>query len=138
MAHSLCFDRWRILILNSCFWCTNNVICTSPDDLFKTSIGRVDPCAVSDSCHPSTPMEIAYGQRKEVLAILEEFTEIPVSAKLEQLSRLMYPEESKEAKEEFQKLLSTLPIESVREFFYLYGKPSRKKITFLWTFPYLP
>ena len=66
-------------------------------------------------------MEIAYGQRKEVLAILEEFTEIPVSAKLEQLSRLMYPEESKEAKEEFQKLLSTLPVESVREnFFFLH------------------
>lgn len=62
-------------------------------------------------------MEIAYGDddKKEVLAILEEFTEIPVSAKLEHLSRLMYREESKEAKEEFQKLLSTLPIESVRE-----------------------
>ena len=62
-------------------------------------------------------MEIAYGDddKKEVLAILEEFTEIPVSAKLEHLSRLMYREESKEAKEEFQKLLSTLPIKSVRE-----------------------
>ena len=68
-------------------------------------------------------MEIAYGDddKKEVLAILEEFTEIPVSAKLEHLSRLMYREESKEAKEEFQKLLSTLPVESVREnFFFLH------------------
>ena len=72
---------------------------------------------MSDSSHPSTPMEIAYGDddKKEVLAILEEFTEIPVSAKLEHLSRLMYREESKEAKQEFQKLLNTLPIESVRE-----------------------
>ena len=72
---------------------------------------------MSDSEHPSTPMEIAYGDddKKEVLAILEEFTEIPVSAKLEHLSRLMYREESKEAKQEFQKLLNTLPIESVRE-----------------------
>ena len=84
--------------------------------MFKTSIGRVDPCAVCAD-NTSTPMEIASRDidRKEVLAILGEFTEMPLSVKLEHLSRLMYGEESEEErKEEFQKLLSSLPLESVR------------------------
>ena len=62
-------------------------------------------------------MEIASRDidRKEVLAILGEFTEMPLSVKLEHLSRLMYGEESEEErKAEFQKLLSSLPVESVR------------------------
>ena len=62
-------------------------------------------------------MEIASKDidRKGVLAILGEYTEMPLSVKLEHMSRLMYGEESdEERKAEFQKLLSSLPIESVR------------------------
>ena len=84
--------------------------------MFNTSIGRVDPCAVCAD-NTSTPMEIASRDidRKEVLAILGEFTEMPLSVKLEHLSRLMYGDETKEErKAEFQKLLSSLPVESVR------------------------
>ena len=97
------------------------------DNLFKASIGRVDPCAVCAE-NTSTPMEIASANydRKEVLAILGEFTEMPISVKLKQLSSIMYGDESKdERKEEFQKILSSLPVESVRAknfnfFFFFY------------------
>ena len=64
----------------------------------------------------STPIEIASAtvEREEVLSILGEFTEIPDILKLEQLSRLMYVNAEEETKEEFRKLLSTLPVKSVR------------------------
>ena len=60
-------------------------------------------------------MEIAAREddRKEVLSILGEFTEIPARVKLEQLSKLMYIK-AEETKEDFQKILSLLPVESVR------------------------
>ena len=48
-----------------------------------------------------------------MVALLGEFTEIPDSVKLEQLSKLMYST-NKEAKEDFQKSLSLLPVELVR------------------------
>ena len=64
----------------------------------------------------STPIEIASAteERREVFSILGEFTEIPDILKLEQLSRLMYVNAEEETKEEFRKLLSTLPVKSVR------------------------
>ena len=50
---------------------------------------------------------------REMVALLGEFTEIPDSVKLEQLSKLMYST-NKGAKEDFQKSLSLLPVELVR------------------------
>ena len=49
-----------------------------------------------------------------VLTILGEFTEIPESVKLRQLSRLINGSENEESKELFQKLLTSLPVEKVR------------------------
>ena len=82
--------------------------------LLQTSSGRADPCAVCEE-NTSTPMEIAAREddRKEVLAILGEFTEIPDRVKLAQLSKLMYVN-AEETKEDFQKILSLVPVESVR------------------------
>ena len=65
----------------------------------------------------STPMEIASRDedRVVVLSILGEFIEIPDSVKIEILSKLMYSTAYKETKkEQFQKLLSSLPLELVR------------------------
>ena len=64
------------------------------------------------------PMEIAASRNDggEMLKILAEFTEIPDSAKLVELSKLMslnYEVESE--KEQFKKLLNSLPVELVRE-----------------------
>ena len=60
----------------------------------------------------STPVEIGEKEKGREVDRAEEFTEISDSVKLEQLSRLMYAEE--ETKEQFQKLLSSLPVELVR------------------------
>ena len=79
--------------------------------------GRADPCTVCED-NTSTPMEIASDQtidRKEVLAILGEFAELPVSGTLEMLSKLMYRDGEEKTKKDFRKLLSLLPVEAVGE-----------------------
>ena len=86
-------------------------MCPHPDIV---SDCRVDPCAVCEE-QTSTPITIASSREynREMVALLGEFTGIPDSVKLEQLSKLMYST-NKEAKEDFQKSLSLLPVELVR------------------------
>ena len=51
-----------------------------------------------------------------MLNILEEFIEIPVSAKLDKLSVIMHINHEEDTKEAFQKLLSSLPLDLVRAY----------------------
>ena len=56
-------------------------------------------------------------ERGEMLSLLAEFTEMPNDIKLFRLSKLMNKaEKSKERREEFKKILSSLPVELVRLF----------------------
>ena len=66
--------------------------------------------------HSSTPIELASKVKDlgELLNILEEFIEIPVSAKLDKLSVMMEINNEEDTKEAFQKLLSSLPRDLVR------------------------
>ena len=89
--------------------------------IFKTTYGRVDPCAVTVE-NTSTPVEIALREvdpldvveRAEVVVILGEFTEIPDSVKFELLSKLNNWNNKEETKEQFRKLLSSVPVQLVR------------------------
>ena len=57
----------------------------------------------------------AQNERGEMLSLLAEFTEMPNDIKLFRLSKLMNKvEKSKERREEFKKILSSLPVELVR------------------------
>ena len=70
----------------------------------------------------STPVEIALREvdpldvveRAEVVVILGEFTEIPDSMKFELLSKLNNWNNKEETKEQFRKLLSSVPVQLVR------------------------
>ena len=66
--------------------------------------------------HSATPIELASKVKDlgELLNILEEFIEIPVSAKLDKLSVMMEINNEEDTKEAFQKLLSSLPRDLVR------------------------
>ena len=83
----------------------------------KNVLCRVDPCAACED-KKLIPMEIAASRNDggEMLRIMAEFTEIPDSAKLVELSKLMsLNHEVESEKEQFQKLLNSLPVELVRE-----------------------
>ena len=66
--------------------------------------------------YSSTPIELATKVKDlgDLLNILEEFIEIPVSAKLDKLSVMMEINNEEDTKEAFQKLLSSLPKDLVR------------------------
>ena len=83
----------------------------------KNVLCRVDPCAACED-KKTLPMEIAASRNDggEMLRLMAEFTEIPDSAKIVELSKLMslnYEVESE--KEQFKNLLGTLPVDLVRE-----------------------
>ena len=88
---------------------------------WNTFIDRVDPHAVCENASSSissTPLEIAAKEDSgEMLNILGEFIKIADSVKIEKLSGLMYlrDEYEEEAKEQFQVLLSSLPLDLVRK-----------------------
>ena len=92
------FSLWIIYLINTC---------------------RVDPCAVCEF-NKIPPTHIAASREEngeELLSILGEFTKIPDTARLVELSRLM--SNNKECwkgggKERFQKVLPTLSVELVR------------------------
>ena len=74
---------------------------------------RVDPSATGE-VRKDTPMEIAAREDfAEVLKILAEYTEIPIKAKLMQLNKLMYSDDVEESKEEFQRILCSVPVDLV-------------------------
>ena len=75
---------------------------------------RVNPTATLDS-KKETPVEIALSRNStEVLDILSEYTDISVTVKLIQLSKLMYSSDNVEqSKEEFQGHLHSLPLDLV-------------------------
>ena len=66
--------------------------------------------------YSSTPIELATKVKDlgDLLNILEEFIEIPVSAKLDKLSVMMEINNEEDTKEAFQKSLSSLPRDLVR------------------------
>ena len=73
---------------------------------------RVDPTATTDN--RPTPIELAVsGSHNEVLNILLEYTEMPNQLKLSHLAKLMNADDE-EAKAEFKKMLSTMPLDLVR------------------------
>ena len=75
---------------------------------------RVNPTATLDEKR-ETPVEIALSRNStQVLDILSEYTDISVTVKLVQLSKLMYSSDNVEkSKEEFQSLLHSLPLDLV-------------------------
>ena len=79
----------------------------------------VDPHAVSEGSQKGTPLEIAVSNRSlEMLNILAEFTEITNDVKMSKLSMLIaHSGDGKEATEDFQRTLQTLPLEMVRSFY---------------------
>ena len=86
---------------------------------------RVDPSALPDGegqrdYYTNTPMEIAViWDRPDMLKILTEFTDIPDKVKLLQLSKLMGSSDNVEkSKEEFQRILCSIPADLVSSFFY--------------------
>ena len=73
---------------------------------------RVDPTATTDN--RPTPIELAVsGSHDEVLKILLEYTEMPNKLKLPHLAKLMNAGDE-EAKAEFKRMLSTMPLDLVR------------------------
>ena len=75
---------------------------------------RVNPTATLDEKR-ETPVEIALSRNStQVLDVLSEYTDISVTVKLVQLSKLMYSSDDVEkSKEEFQSLLPSLPLDLV-------------------------
>jgi len=73
----------------------------------------VDPTSVCDA-NQATPMEIAVTEgRTEVFKMLAEVTEITGKVKLMQLSNLIGSDKPKDAKEEFQNQLKSVPVDLV-------------------------
>ena len=73
---------------------------------------RVDPTATTDN--RPTPIELAVsGSHNEVVKILLEYTEMPNELKLPHLAKLINSDDE-EAKAEFKKMLSTMPLHLVR------------------------
>ena len=90
-----CISLWLIFLINT--W----------------PIGRVDPCAVCEE-NKIPPTHIAASRERngeELLSILGEFTKIPDTARLVQLSVLINLEDNPER---FQNLLKSLPVDLVR------------------------
>ena len=75
---------------------------------------RVNPTATLE-IKQETPVEIALSRNStQVLNILSEYTDVSVTVKLVQLSKLMYSSDNVEkSKEEFQGLLHSLPLDLV-------------------------
>ena len=74
---------------------------------------------MSEGSQKGTPLEIAVSNRSlEMLNILAEFTEITNDVKMSKLSMLIdHSGDGKEATEDFQRTLQTLPLEMVRSFY---------------------
>ena len=74
---------------------------------------------MSEGSQKGTPLEIAVSSRSlEMLNILAEFTEITDDVKMSKLSMLIaHSGDGKEATEDFQRTLQTLPLEMVRSFY---------------------
>ena len=78
---------------------------------------RVNPSATTERSTES-PMEIAaLKDFAEVLKILAEFTEITDKVKLLQLYNLMNSDNFEKSKEEFQRILRSLPVHLVSSMF---------------------
>ena len=88
---------------------------------------RVDPTFACEGPSQTegkkvTPMQLAVecdskNERGEMLSLLAEFTEMPDNIKLFRLSKLMNKVEQKsKEREEFKKILSSMPVELVRLF----------------------
>ena len=78
---------------------------------------RVNPSATTESATES-PMEIAaLKDFAEVLKILAEFTEITDKVKLLQLYNLMNSDNFEKSREEFQRILRSLPVDLVSSMF---------------------
>ena len=71
-----------------------------------------------------TPWQIAVSRddRGEMLSILKEFATLPDSVKFEALSKLVYIDNSEGEwrKEQFKKLLESLPVDLVRAYTVVY------------------
>ena len=84
---------------------------------------RADPCAVSKD-NNQTPWQIAVSRddQGEMLGILKEFATLPDSVKFEALSKLVYIDNSEGEwrKEQFKKLLESLPVDLVRAYIVYY------------------
>ena len=79
---------------------------------------RVDPNAVCEG-NQDTPLKIAAKRgedAQEVFEIFQEFTEIADKVKIFYMSVLMKSDKPKKAKEKFQSLLESLPVDLVRTF----------------------
>ena len=79
---------------------------------------RVDPTAVCDD-NRNTPLKIAVCgfpevEAQKILEIFAEFTDIADKVKLYQMSVLMFSDKPTRAKEKFQSLLESLPVDLVR------------------------
>ena len=76
---------------------------------------------MSEGSQKGTPLEIAVSNRSlEMLNILAEFTEITNDVKMSKLSMLIaHSGDGKEAKEDFQRTLQSLPLELVKSSFFL-------------------
>ena len=81
---------------------------------------------MSKESQKGTPLEIAVSNRSlEMLNILAEFTEITNDLKMSKLSMLIaHSGDGKEATEDFQRTLQSLPLELVKGIFFL-GRPSK-------------
>ena len=75
---------------------------------------------MSKESQKGTPLEIAVSNRSlEMLNTLAEFTEITNDVKMSKLSMLIaHSGDGKEATEDFQRTLQTLPLEMVRSFYW--------------------
>ena len=76
---------------------------------------------MSKESQKGTPLEIAVSNRSlEMLNILAEFTEITNDVKQSKMSMLIaHSGDGKEAKEDFQRTLQSLPLELVKGMFFL-------------------
>ena len=106
-----CYLYYKVSSL--CLW----TIC------FKLFARRADPCAVSKD-NNQTPWQIAVSRddQGEMLSILKEFATLPDSVKFEALSQLVYIDNSEGEwrKEQFKKLLESLPVDLVRAYIVYY------------------
>ena len=80
----------------------------------ETFVSRVDATRATDE-NKSTPMEIASKWEYPEIAVLlyRNADELPNDIKIQQLSKLMYKEDKKEAEKEFSEILASLDPELV-------------------------
>ena len=80
----------------------------------ETFVYRVDATSATEE-NKSTPMEIASNWEYPEIAVLlcRNADELPNDIKIQQLSKLMYKEDKKEAEKEFSDILASLDPELV-------------------------